>query len=111
MATKRHRSVFMCSIYLTIEWNIEKGGGKRHDIGENNYLDWGVSKVHEGFSSRVPTKALSILMMRIKTSRRKDELASQMKSGVSVEVKGSLVENVTPSSKGVDEEDREQDIE
>ncbi|MCE0481690.1 hypothetical protein HAX54_039630 [Datura stramonium] len=42
---------------------------------------------------------------------RMSHLTSQMKSWVSVEVKKPLVENVPPSSKGVDEEDIEQDIE
>ncbi|MCE0481159.1 hypothetical protein HAX54_038643 [Datura stramonium] len=36
---------------------------------------------------------------------------NQDQNGVSVEVMGQLVENVTPSSQGVDEEDIEQDIE
>ncbi|MCD7470850.1 hypothetical protein HAX54_011031 [Datura stramonium] len=42
---------------------------------------------------------------------RMSHLASQLKSGVIAEVKKPLMENFTPSSEGVDEEDIEKDIE
>ncbi|MCD9645874.1 hypothetical protein HAX54_035185 [Datura stramonium] len=42
---------------------------------------------------------------------RMNHLASQVRSEMSVKEKEPLMENITPSPKDVDEEDREQDIE